>query len=499
MKRLLSVFLAAIIAVSCISFVSAEEFDFDIIKQPTVADPTFEVTPEDKFTFQWYEVQSVTHIIDDTMTDYCDGVYDPETQLWIGSPSKPNEYDDFTEYTLDLFELHLEKDQCVKITLTNPNAVSPVDPDIRFVDYQNDCFNVAEYDENGVAFFTAEASGLYTIYQYALYPETTEFRFEFSEEQSEPLPNETQKTLSSFELGNTYYVIATDANGNTLVSDRLLMEYAITKQPTPDNPSVKVTFEDDIASCQWHSTVIGDRIVTDIMATPGYYEGESEGERAIFDEESGSWIPSLYAKSTDGGGKIYYEYDLFEISLKEGETILIIPSAELRGDIIYTFSDNMNSLDTKNAWTVEDGAHYFTAPQTDSYYFYLQTYVEDITFRAYLCGDEIIGDAVENETSNKLSAKEAGDYVCIITYKDGTQLISDVVTLAESGNSTLGDVNSDGAINQYDYILVKRHYFGTRYLTDDELARADANKDGAVNQYDYILIKRHYFGTYVIG
>ena len=63
----------------------------------------------------------------------------------------------------------------------------------------------------------------------------------------------------------------------------------------------------------------------------------------------------------------------------------------------------------------------------------------------------------------------------------------------------LGDVNSDGAINQYDYILVKRHYFGTRYLTETEMLPADVNKDGKVDQYDYILICRHYFGTYVIG
>ncbi len=63
----------------------------------------------------------------------------------------------------------------------------------------------------------------------------------------------------------------------------------------------------------------------------------------------------------------------------------------------------------------------------------------------------------------------------------------------------LGDVNNDGAINQYDYILVKRHYFETRYLTDDEMTRADVNLDGNINQYDYILIKRHYFGTYTIG
>ena len=63
----------------------------------------------------------------------------------------------------------------------------------------------------------------------------------------------------------------------------------------------------------------------------------------------------------------------------------------------------------------------------------------------------------------------------------------------------LGDVNNDGAIDQFDYILVKRHYFETRLLTDDELPRADVNGDKTIDQFDYILIKRIYFGTYTIG
>ncbi len=65
-------------------------------------------------------------------------------------------------------------------------------------------------------------------------------------------------------------------------------------------------------------------------------------------------------------------------------------------------------------------------------------------------------------------------------------------------NEILGDVNNDGVINQYDYILVKRHHFETRTLTETEFTRADVNKDGTVNQYDYLLVARHYFGTYVI-
>ncbi len=93
-------------------------------------------------------------------------------------------------------------------------------------------------------------------------------------------------------------------------------------------------------------------------------------------------------------------------------------------------------------------------------------------------------------------------YVCTATYVTYSLApvdppVDPPVNPPVSGAS--GDVNADGAINQYDYILVKRHYFGTRCLTDDEMPRADVNSDGIVNQYDYILIKRHYFGTYTIG
>ena len=64
---------------------------------------------------------------------------------------------------------------------------------------------------------------------------------------------------------------------------------------------------------------------------------------------------------------------------------------------------------------------------------------------------------------------------------------------------TLGDVNSDGKINEYDYILVARAILGTYTLSNDQMILSDINKDGVINEYDYILIARHHFGTYVIG
>ena len=78
-------------------------------------------------------------------------------------------------------------------------------------------------------------------------------------------------------------------------------------------------------------------------------------------------------------------------------------------------------------------------------------------------------------------------------------LFSFAVIFASAETPDLGDVNNDGSIDQYDYILVKRHYFETRLLQGDEFTRGDVNTDKKVDQYDYILIARHYFGTYKIG
>lgn len=60
----------------------------------------------------------------------------------------------------------------------------------------------------------------------------------------------------------------------------------------------------------------------------------------------------------------------------------------------------------------------------------------------------------------------------------------------------MGDINDDGEINQFDYILAKRAYFETVTLDKKQITRADANCDGVVDQFDYVLIKRHYFETY---
>ncbi|MBE6683865.1 MAG: hypothetical protein E7595_06945 [Ruminococcaceae bacterium] len=463
----------------------------EIISQPTAADPTFEVTFEEKAGFQWYEATPESIIIDDTMVEegYV-GTYDPETQEWTPYYSDPYEYSGYMEYYADFFYLYLNKGDTVRITPSNPDAISPADPDFRVIG-EDESYNIEIKD--GVYEVTVEESDTYEFYQYGISPETSTYKIELLTYSYKELEGETEKTLQNAEHGKLYQVDALYEN-SFLSSDVFEMEYTITKQPTAEDPSVEVNFPDDVACYEWLEVVDTEIEVTDENAEITYYEDESD-TKGYYDAENDCWIPSLYATHDDPLGS-YYEYDLFHLELKKGDTLVIIPSAELKYNNFNTWNDTISEDYTEN-WVETEGIYSLEITEDGEYWFYFFTYHEDITFKAYIVVESVNG-VVEGETEAKLGAAEKDkSYICEVTFKDGTVLVTD--SFVYDIEYILGDINSDGAINQYDYILVKRHYFGTRYLTDNEMLPADVNKDGAVNQYDYILIKRHYFGTYVIG
>jgi hypothetical protein len=63
---------------------------------------------------------------------------------------------------------------------------------------------------------------------------------------------------------------------------------------------------------------------------------------------------------------------------------------------------------------------------------------------------------------------------------------------------THGDVDGNNEIDSYDYIRVKRSIVNFDALNDTEKIVADINDDLVVNQFDYLLIKRHVMKTYTI-
>lgn len=57
-----------------------------------------------------------------------------------------------------------------------------------------------------------------------------------------------------------------------------------------------------------------------------------------------------------------------------------------------------------------------------------------------------------------------------------------------------GDVNGDGKVSAFDYILIRNHIMGSQKLKGDELYRADVDGNGKISAYDYVLVRNIIMG-----
>ena len=121
------------------------------------------------------------------------------------------------------------------------------------------------------------------------------------------------------------------------------------------------------------------------------------------------------------------------------------------------------------------------------------------------CGYEYIGNYVSPEghthgawvTVTEPQEGKEGFKVQYCT-KCGEVVDSATIPALEITNKLLGDINGNGVIDKYDYILTKRAVMNTIELTEMQIQLADINANGGVDKYDYILLKRHVMGTFSI-
>lgn len=187
-----------------------------------------------------------------------------------------------------------------------------------------------------------------------------------------------------------------------------------------------------------------------------------------------------------------YEFDLFEIELNAGETLTIVPGEELYyGEIINSYDDNL--------YSDENGVYTYTAEEDVSLYLYARDDGDcDITFYVTVSNREIL-TPVEGATDSLFIPEESGTYICVITYEDGTVLTTDAVELdADAFKFIEGDVNNDGRLDMYDYLMIKSIYFGKYEPTPLEAYRADIYPDSNIDMYDYMQVKSLYFRSNVI-
>ncbi len=62
--------------------------------------------------------------------------------------------------------------------------------------------------------------------------------------------------------------------------------------------------------------------------------------------------------------------------------------------------------------------------------------------------------------------------------------------------AVIGDINGDGEVNAFDYMMIKRHVLGTYKLTGAALAAADVNVDLSADTIDYLMVKMYVLDNY---
>jgi hypothetical protein len=81
-------------------------------------------------------------------------------------------------------------------------------------------------------------------------------------------------------------------------------------------------------------------------------------------------------------------------------------------------------------------------------------------------------------------------------------ILPSTAVIAAANDSNLvyfyGDLNANGEIDKFDYILIKRSCMNALSLTDEQISRGDVNNNGEIDKFDYILVKRHVMGTFTI-
>ncbi len=112
-------------------------------------------------------------------------------------------------------------------------------------------------------------------------------------------------------------------------------------------------------------------------------------------------------------------------------------------------------------------------------------------------GEGLIG-SVAGSNANVDRLKEADIGEAIILYGVDTEantVQSNAYAVITASDGILGDVNNDGVVDMFDYLIVKSIYFEKYTPTSDELVRSDVNSDGAVDMFDYLIVKNTYFAS----
>ncbi len=209
------------------------------------------------------------------------------------------------------------------------------------------------------------------------------------------------------------------------------------------------------------------------------YEIDSDTATKIFTPSGVTKTNQVYGFMYEDGYLIY--------NLSEMPNFREPGSVYSKEKVPYTKA--VKSISSISVYSLPDKTEYDVGETADMTGLILKVVYSDGSEKYVTSGYEIKG----------FNTVSAGEKTVTVMYKDKSATFSVTVTNKSGAvEYKQGDINSDGSISNFDYIIVRGYILGLTVLSDNQLYFADVNNDGVVTSFDYLLIRAHILGLTTI-
>lgn len=420
------------------------KFDLAITHQPDAKEPFVEINTNKSTAFRWFETTEATYKITDNPTD------ENELEirnLWVGS----YENGQWNSNALGTFEgqVLLRKGQTVSIVLPE--------------NFEGGVGGLQL--KNGAYTYTAETNEKFHIY--LKNPTTFALDIYISELKNEKEITELTQNKFTLPVDGKTYRCSVFVDGNELLSDTFVNSYTITRQPAENEHFVETNDNNEV-SYQWYKVEKKLLNVTDSVS--------SENEIVPYHIYKGVFAQKLWQSQN---GRLD-----FELSLKKNDVILV------------SLSDDLNQYVTVNEieTSFSDGIFAYIVPCNGLFNLFVSSPSSAANFSATVKVLRGVRSTLLNDANATLNAISNGEYLCSVTFSDGTMQESDFITVTngalDSLEKELGEIAENVTENDKEAILEIAAAASELSPADtDETERIKAISDTAANLLGIITQK----------
>ena len=366
---------------------------YTIEEQPTSKNPELVISWDGADSYQWYEYtigEEITSSNAGTVNDYGNGSAYHEGKGWTADFWEENEG--------SFFKIELKAGDAIYLDFGHA------------IDHESGIWGTTlnegsytefgELHEDGKLIFVAPFDDVFEIYSYCI-SENTYLRAYILEKTE--MEGETSSKLQNPKIGCLYSCIAT-AGEQTLVSDMLKYDYAVSHLPTTDEPYVEVNAGE--ATYQWYEITL-DGEFTDENASSVDWD---RGVVSTYTAEEG-WKGVADKFGTDDC------YDFATISVNAGARVIVIVEGNYQygvGLYDYDADDGYWTARDENPWPF----YVFEVSEAGSFTVYTYPSDESARVRIYLGTST---KAIDGATDNTYFAESDGFYTCEIVLENGAK------------------------------------------------------------------------------